>query len=198
MPVFTWEKNSNKKFYAWYSRILNEWKWRRYIQTDPENSDFDQLWILNFGPYEDWEEDRSRRKKTDEKKSLKRRTKNKHNAFIRQSFGGQPRQLVGVRTLKVGEYNTRIKAINENVRTFWNSPPACVGRTIIEIHDTKATSAETFIFTPSECLQFASLVESDKIVLSERRLEFVVSCHCHSELLLLISVWLPLLLRLPI
>jgi len=64
-------------------------------------------------------------------KKLKRRTNHKLN--YEAELGCEPRQ---------------VDVINRNVRTSSNLPPACAGRSIIEIDDTKIRRAETIIFTP--------------------------------------------------
>ena len=74
-----------------------------------------------------------------EKKRLKRRTKYKLNPIMRQSLGCLPGQA-DVSIYKIGKYKMRF------IRKFSNSPSACVGRSIIEIDDTKMRKAETFIF----------------------------------------------------
>lgn len=132
-----------------------------------------------------WEEDRSRRKKTDEKKGLKRRTSNNNNPFIRQSFGGQPRQLVGVRTLKVGECNTRMKSYQWKCKNILELTPRLCWTKHYWNPWHKNDVGRNIHFYTHDCLQFsqfASLVESESVV----------------SLLLLKLVCLPLLLRLPI
>ena len=54
------------------------------------------------------------------------------------------------------------------MRTFYNSPAACVGRSINEIHDKKKKANPT---TSNGCLQLSKLMENIKIVLKQRHLE---------------------------
>ena len=126
---------------------------------------------------------------------------------------------VSVRILKVAEYLKRdLKAIHQTVKTFSDSPSACVGG-CIKIHEKKKRKKKqkqnfTFLHCNERLHQFLSFMQSVKIILMRKQqlamwsrnissshgvkhcnITDGVSCLPHSELFLLM---LPLLLRLPV
>ena len=81
---------------------------------------------------------------------------------------------MSVRILKVAEYLKRdLKAIHQTVKTFSDSPSACVGG-CIKIHEKKKSKKKqkqnfTFLHCNERLHQFLSFMQSVKIILMRKQ-----------------------------